>query len=184
MPIPAFKLNKPNRKYTWADYQTWPDDERWEIIDGAAYRMSPSPTWEHQGAVGELAGLLHKFLQGKPCKPMVSPLDVKFDELSVVQPDLTVWCGGSKDNRGKLTVAVEVLSSTTSSYDLVRKRGLYEKHGVPEYWVVAPDEKRITRLSMLDGKYVDELFETGAFTSEVLEGFTFDVDAFFEQSEE
>ena len=32
------------RKFTYADYKTWPDEERWEIIDGEAYNMTPAPT--------------------------------------------------------------------------------------------------------------------------------------------
>lgn len=35
-------------RYTWDDYRTWADDERWEIINGDAYLMSPSPTTRHQ----------------------------------------------------------------------------------------------------------------------------------------
>jgi hypothetical protein len=29
--------------YTYADYATWPDDERWELIDGQAYALTPAP---------------------------------------------------------------------------------------------------------------------------------------------
>ncbi|MEA4964057.1 hypothetical protein [Lutispora sp.] len=36
------KLDNSGRKYTYQDYKTWPDDERWEIIDGEAYNMTPA----------------------------------------------------------------------------------------------------------------------------------------------
>ena len=36
-----------DRKHTYADYLTWPENERWEIIDGVPYRQS-APKWEHQ----------------------------------------------------------------------------------------------------------------------------------------
>ena len=36
------------RKWTYADYLAWPDDERWEIINGVAYAMSPAPSRLHQ----------------------------------------------------------------------------------------------------------------------------------------
>ncbi len=29
MPLPKYE-----QKYSYADYLTWPEDERWEIIDG------------------------------------------------------------------------------------------------------------------------------------------------------
>lgn len=31
------------RGFTYADYLTWSDEERWEIIDGVPYSMSPAP---------------------------------------------------------------------------------------------------------------------------------------------
>lgn len=36
------------RRYTYQDYLTWPDDERWEIIGGEAYARTPSPREAHQ----------------------------------------------------------------------------------------------------------------------------------------
>ena len=32
-------------KYTYADILTWPEDERWELIDGVAYDMTPAPRY-------------------------------------------------------------------------------------------------------------------------------------------
>ena len=49
-----------NKRYTYADYCTWNDDERWELIDGVPYplhvphAMAPAPSWGHQGISGEL----------------------------------------------------------------------------------------------------------------------------------
>ena len=34
---------KIKQKYTYRDYLTWDDDERWEIIGGEAYNMTPAP---------------------------------------------------------------------------------------------------------------------------------------------
>jgi hypothetical protein len=39
---------KTNKKFTYTDYVTWPDDERWELIDGVAYNITPTPTVTHQ----------------------------------------------------------------------------------------------------------------------------------------
>lgn len=44
----AQQLNSPRRAYTYADYLTWPEDERWEIIDGEAFDMTPAPGLDHQ----------------------------------------------------------------------------------------------------------------------------------------
>lgn len=45
----AKKLHKEfGGKFNYADYLNWADDERWEIIEGEAYDMSPAPGTEHQ----------------------------------------------------------------------------------------------------------------------------------------
>ena len=36
-----------NKKYTYSDYITWDDDNRWELIDGVPYLMS-APNRVHQ----------------------------------------------------------------------------------------------------------------------------------------
>ncbi len=38
--------------YTYRDYREWPDDERWELIDGVAYNMRPAPRTGHQDIAG------------------------------------------------------------------------------------------------------------------------------------
>lgn len=48
------KQNQP--RYTVTDYLCWPDDERWELIAGAAYNMSPAPTIKHQSIAGDIFG--------------------------------------------------------------------------------------------------------------------------------
>ena len=45
MPLPNRKKEK---KYTYQDYLSWPDAERWEIINGEAWAMTPAPTIAHQ----------------------------------------------------------------------------------------------------------------------------------------
>ena len=38
--------------YTYGDYRQCPEDERWELINGEAYAMSPAPTRTHQTILG------------------------------------------------------------------------------------------------------------------------------------
>ena len=40
------------RKYTYADYLTWDDNMRWEIIDGIVHNMTPTPATDHQRILG------------------------------------------------------------------------------------------------------------------------------------
>jgi Uma2 family endonuclease len=162
----AKKLNK-ERKYSYDDYLAWPDDERWEIINGVPYNMSPSPTPVHQEISVELAGEFHNYLKGKKCKVYTAPLDVRFPQgkkkndkeiFDVVQPDIIVVCDKDKiDNKGCTgapDIVIEILSPSTASKDALKKRMLYEKNKVKSYWIVDPDEKEI---------YIYKLQDNGSY---------------------
>lgn len=143
---------KLQQRYTYADYAQWPDDKRWELINGEVYAMTATLRL-HQDIVFELAGQVRNYLQGKPCKGYVAPFDVRLprqDEVddkveTVVQPDLSVICDQSKLDklgcRGIPNWIVEVLSPSTMLKDMNTKRSLYEQHGLKEYWLVHPEDR-------------------------------------------
>ena len=85
-----------DHRYTWTEYRTWPDDERWEIIDGVAYNMSAAPSTRHQIIAGNLFALLYRHLAEKGCRPFIAPTDVRLSETDVVQPDILVVCDPGK----------------------------------------------------------------------------------------
>jgi Uma2 family endonuclease len=143
--------------FTYADYLIWPEGERWELIDGEAYAMSPAPTNFHQLIVGELFSRIHGHFRGKPCRPFVAPFDVRLPNMgkahhevnTVVQPDISLVCDPDKlkDNHGCLGApdwVIEVLSPGTAVRDQRTKRTLYERHGVAEYWLVHPVDRSVT----------------------------------------
>jgi len=148
------KPNKPSKKkYTYADYLTWPEDERWELIDGEAFDMTPAPGRHHQRLCLRIAYLLETFFEGKTCEVNIAPFDVRIphrkeadDKIDcVVQPDITVVCTPEKLDdrgcRGAPDLVVEILSPSTASYDAIRKRRFYERVGVKEYWLVDPGNR-------------------------------------------
>ena len=149
--------------WTYADYLTWSEDERWEIIDGEAFDMTPAPSSNHQEISANLIGLLWSFLREKPCKVFHAPFDVRFPKKNeadeeirdVVQPDIAVICDmkkiDAKGCRGAPDFIIEILSPSTSSKDHLKKRRLYEQHGVKEYWLVDP-EGRIITIYQTEGK--------------------------------
>lgn len=160
MPIPNI-----NKEYTYQDYLTWPDDERWEIIEGVPYDMSPSPNTKHQTLVGNLFGFLHQALKGKECVPWIAPLDVVFSEKNVVQPDIIIVCDRSKETekniQGPPDVVFEVLSPYTSRKDRWNKKILYEKFGVKEYLVIEPEAQYVEHFRLISencfdkGRYIE-----------------------------
>jgi Uma2 family endonuclease len=151
--------------HTYGEYLSWPDDLRYELIDGRAYAMSPAPTRRHQQVVGELFRQIANALQGRTCQAYVAPFDVRLprgneaDEAidTVVQPDIAVFCDRSRLNergaRGAPDWIIEVLSPGTASHDQLLKRDLYERHGVAEYWLVHPGDRLVTVYRLLDGAY-------------------------------
>jgi len=157
---------KRGARYTYADYLTWSDGERWELIHGVAYNMTPAPGRRHEEITVELVLQFGPYLKGKGCKVFTAPFDVRLpsqgesDETttSVVQPDLLVVCDPAKlDDRGckgAPDLVIEILSLHTSSKDLKEKFLLYESAGVEDYWVVHPAEQTVLVFRRgADGKY-------------------------------
>ncbi|CRI67448.1 conserved hypothetical protein [Thiocapsa sp. KS1] len=162
MPQAALKTGS----FTYADYCLWPEDERWELIDGEAFAMAPAPTRMHQDFVVELAAQIHPKLAGSSCRVYVAPFDVRLpkdDEAdalvdTVVQPDIAVICDpkklDAKGCRGAPDWIVEILSASSAVHDQVRKRALYERHGVREYWLLHPVDRVLTIYRLgADGVY-------------------------------
>jgi Uma2 family endonuclease len=152
-----------NRRYTYADYLTWPEGERWELIDGVPYSMSPAPSVEHQKIQGNLLReLFSYFRKESPCKVFASPIDVRlFPEIKedetdvVVQPDVIVVCDpnklGKKAILGAPDLVVEILSPSSLENDTLRKKALYERAGVKQYWIVNPEAGHLSVLLLKNG---------------------------------
>ncbi len=144
------------KKYIYTDYITWPDDERWELIEGEVYNMAPAPSFRHQRIVGNLYRILGNKLAGKPCIPELAPTDVIFSEYDVVQPDVFVVCDHSKiteaNIQGAPDIIVEVLSPFTALKDKREKKFLYEKFGVKEFILIDPIEQYVECFYLMEDR--------------------------------
>ena len=133
------------RLYTYEEYCTWPEDERWELIDGKAFKME-APSEYHQQISGNLFYALRGYLTDKTCKAYAAPFDVRLDiegiKPTVVQPDLLVICDkdilDQKGAKGAPDLVIEILSPNTAKRDKGKKLAKYEKHGVKEFWIIDP----------------------------------------------
>ena len=153
------------KRYTYADYLQWPDDTRYELIDGEVFRLAPTPLIEHQEVAGEVYCQLRNQLDGKPCRPYIAPVDVRLpraDEAdaaidTVVQPDVLVVCDPAKIDRRGVRGApdwlLEVLSPSTAAHDQIAKLRTYERAGVREYWLVHPGDRTLTVYVLETGQY-------------------------------
>ena len=194
MALPAPKQEE--KLYTYGDYLTWPDEERWELIEGVPYSMSPAPSRKHQQISVELTRQIANFLSNSEgeCEVYSAPFDVRLLEAdeddneikTVVQPDIVVICDPDKLNdrgcKGAPDFIVEIISPSTTAKDQINKVALYEKHGVQEYWIIHPTDKLLSvRLLSEDGKYSAlEIFEgKGARDIKALPGLIINLDAVF-----
>ena len=135
----------PSVKFTYEDFVKFPDDgKRHEIIDGE-HHVTPSPNTRHQEVSFNLAGIFWTYLEQHPIgRAFTAPFDVVFSDFAVVEPDLLYI---SRERRHILTdqhvrgapdLVVEILSPGTRRTDEIKKRDLYKRFGVREYWILDP----------------------------------------------
>jgi len=185
-----------SKRYTYADYLTWLDDKRRELINGFIHLMS-APNELHARIAfnwGLWTGMFIRKRKGK-CRIYHAPFDVRLplnnetadDKIyDVVQPDICVICDLSKlDERGCIgapDLIVEVLSPLTLKYDWNYKFNLYETAGVREYWIVDPKTKVVNVfLLQPNGKYdLGTVYECNQKAPvHIFEGFEIDLNKLF-----
>ncbi len=185
-----------SRHFSYRDYAAWPEGQRYELIRGRVWAMSPAPTWNHQKIALYVAVALQGFLEGKSCQTFMAPVDVflyepgqTVDNLNevdtVIQPDVGVVCDKhkilpDKGVFGAPDLVVEVLSPSSVLHDLNIKRALYEAHGVREYWVVDTRAEYIMVFALqADGHFGEPRTQAyaGMVDSGVLSGFSLDLTA-------
>ena len=197
-PAATYGYCNDTKRYSYADYLTWLDDKRREIINGIVRLMFSAPTTNHALISGKIVFELGSYIkkQKGKCKVFSAPFDVRLpqnDEVAndkiytVVQPDICVICDLSKlDKRGCLgapDLIVEIQSPSTAKYDLTEKFSVYESSGVREYWIVFPDSSAITIFHLQEnGKYDGgTVYEfEGIIQSNVLQGLGMDIKELFE----
>jgi Uma2 family endonuclease len=137
--------------------------------------------------LGEIHRQLSNYFHGKPCKVYEAPFGLNptkilaeaGDEKTIaglenkreqwLEPDLTVVCDPSKFDgvyyKGVPRMIVEITSPSTSSRDSGRKKEIYEKIGVNEYWFVL-DHHNVYVYLLKDGKYEQTFYtiENGSLT--------------------
>ena len=138
----------------WTVEEVWalPEDgNRYEVIDGELF-VTPSPRSHHQDAVGELFAALRDYLKRVPVgRAYSSPADIRYGPRTMVQPDVFVapLIEGRRprgwNEMRHLLLAAEVLSPSSARSDRTVKRTLYQREGVPEYWIVDVDARLVER---------------------------------------
>ncbi len=167
-------------RITYAEYAKLPEEQRCEVIDGELL-MSPAPTPYHQQVLLRLYRLLDHFVRkGGLGEVLVAPCDVVLTDCDIIQPDVFFLSTarirriGKKFISGPPDLVMELFTETSAYRDLVRKKKLYAKHGIPEYWLVDLEAKSIEVLAHSAGAYETEAIGKGAgvVPSRLLRGFS------------
>jgi Uma2 family endonuclease len=150
MRMPAFA-----RRWTADEVRDLTDESRpgprYELIDGELL-VTPSPRPVHQIAAVELARRLADYVEAEGLGlTLMPPADLELDPGTIVQPDVFVVPAADAaplyDWRQvrALLLAVEIISPSTARQDRETKRAFFQRAGVPEYWVVDLDARRVER---------------------------------------
>lgn len=136
-----------------------PDDgTRYEAVDGELL-VTPAPSRQHQQAVVALVVRFEPFVRKIGLGKLgIAPADIELDDQTLVQPDLFIFerpgAGDSGHWRDVRTIllAVEVLSPSSARADRLLKRRRYQRHGIPEYWIVDLDARLVERWQPTDDR--------------------------------
>ena len=155
------------KEWTYEEFMALPEGGpvRYEIIDGDLC-MTPSPVSRHQKISKNLLFEIERFLRTNPLGEIfAAPVDVVFSQEppQVVVPDLVFVAAEhlslitEKNLQGVPDLLVEILSPTTATIDRRVKHALYERVGVPEYWIVDPERNSVQVFRLSGGRYAEAL---------------------------
>jgi Uma2 family endonuclease len=185
------------KNHTWksADIETYfPEDLKVsvQIIQNQLFIMA-SPNFDHQEISMELSSAMHVFCKThKIGKVVTAPLDIRFDEDNLFQPDIIFIAVSryhiieNKKVKDAPNLVVEIWSPSNVKKEREMKHKTYENQGVTEYWQIFP-KKREVKVEVLneEGKYnvFSEAKKTGKVKSKVLNGFEIEIQTLFEEME-
>ena len=174
-------------KLTYDDYAKTPEDERWELIDGELIKVA-TPNTAHQMALSEIIFPLATFVKaGDLGRVFPRPTDVVLSDYDTVQPDV-VFVSKARESvitraniQGAPDLVVEILSPSTAPRDWRDKFKLYERHGVPEYWLTDPGFRMIWVFVLREGAFAEagRYGEGDTLVSPTLAGFELDLSEVF-----
>jgi Uma2 family endonuclease len=174
-----------SRQYTYQDYQNLPETMmHTEILDGKLVQ-EPAPMLKHQTVLMNLYRLLQSYYATHDPQGMVyvAPVDVTLSDTVVVQPDL-FYVSGKRleiltETRiiGAPDLIVEVTSPSSIKKDRIEKYEIYQRFGIPHYWLVDAPGQFIETYSFSDqGIYIrSSAASEGSLTLPAFPGLKLDV---------
>lgn len=178
------------RSFNSGDHKALTENgSRYEILDGDL-RMANAPNISHQRISGHLYYLIRTFLEETGSgEVLTAPIELMLQKDVVLQPDLLVVHADHKDILAgdNITEApdfvIEIISSTSAEKDFGKKKELYERFGVLEYWIINPVKEEIDVYIRKEGTFVlaQKIFK-GEIRSLIFEGLKIELDQIFQQT--
>ena len=171
--------------YTADMVRAFPEDgNRYEVVRGELL-VTPAPRPWHEVVQGRLFFALGQYLQAQPVGHLFgSRSDISWSPDTLVSPDLFVapleeartldWT-----KMQKLLLVAEVLSPSSSRFDRFVKRRRYQEAGVPLYWIVDADERRVEIWTPADAFPAFERERLVWHPAGATRAFTFEVEQLF-----
>jgi Uma2 family endonuclease len=154
-----------------------------EFVNGSI-ELLPMPTDKHQDIIQFFLFALHAYLNPRGGKVQIAALRLLLPGGTYREPDLLVLLDANdprRQNAGWLgaDLVIEIVSPGDPKRDKVEKRVDYARAGIPEYWIVDPQDETITVLRLEGNEYAEHgAFQRGeTATSRLMEGFAVDVNA-------
>ncbi len=173
------------RQGTWSEeeYLALPTNRLVEYSHGNL-EVLPMPTQSHQWIVLFLYRLLAAFLERtRKGVVIVAPFPVRLWPGKYREPDLAVMLAEHADRRREqywegADLVIEVVSPENRRHDWEVKRREYAQAGIPEYWIVDPEARKVVVFRLEGERYrVEGEYTSGEVVrSRVLDGFHVAVD--------
>jgi Uma2 family endonuclease len=175
-------LFPPQGMWSEEEYLGLPTNRLVEFVDGTL-EFPPMPTTHHQRVLLYLYRALLLFASARrPGEVLVSPLPMRLRPGKYREPDILFMLAEHSDRIHKqywdrADLVMEVVSESKPDHDHESKRVEYAEAGIPEYWIVDPQQQRITVLTLAGDRYAEHgTYDPGQrATSVLLPGFGVDV---------
>jgi Uma2 family endonuclease len=148
-----------------------PEIYRYELDEGVLV-VYGAPSILHQIALSKLTAFLsnacpREFLVIAGPGIAISPIQFRIPDLTVIRSD-TIDVR-AQNHPHPPALAIEIASPSTSRYDQTRKKQVYAEFGIPDYWIITPDEDKpditVFRLTRKQYEQLDHVAGNQKFTA-------------------
>lgn len=144
---------------TWNDFIALPEDDRRELVDGHFRTFEPPTKW-HANISARLIAALSNWAERRDYVVLGSAYKVRVSETRGAMPDVQMLtkvtydaAGANGLEGGHPELVIEVVSPGSKTHDGLRKLDWYAQVGVPEYWLVDPENRTLVAHHLQNGVY-------------------------------